>query len=718
MPVSNAAALLALATLLTAPALASPQFDLARECDPSPTVGWDNALYIDAGEGLFRQEGFLDVTAWGDDAEGDPTAGQLIADCFGEGAPHSRRVVLHHLAPLPGAPERTRPVLLVPGAGDNAIRSYTFMAIALRLAGFEVYAMTFAHRHGDNFAQAEQVANVLGHISEQHPGVKVDVIAHSKGGMPTRIYASNHPGADWSATHPAYDEHGTRYRGEIGRLMFLGSPLGGLDTSFRWTSANYFPVYGEAIDSPVSWNTFYTAGNRFLPTDLEPYSLYGGLDSNFPGQAQMLAMWDDAYLLPGNNPLLGVYAAVQQDWWTTYYGGFGFLSDADGIESAIEDSGDVMGALQATGVDPDVELYLVAGGNPILSAAGFGTVAFDLWWSDGDAAAQRVFWQEGVEAVLDLYYPWWGAFEDELPRLIAGTGILGEISGPSDGVLFIDSALDETGVTARGAVVAEARLFEALNHVELLAAGALFADFHLDEDNGFFDPDLAEKYSRPENQIIEWIVEVLSQPVDEAPVEPEPDAGVPEADAGAPDAMVGPEPDAMIGPEPDAMVVPEPDAMVDAMVDPITDADPNGRGEAGDVGPAPDAGAEPTPDEGITGGEVDGGVNADGGANDDGGTASGCNTTPGLPDSAPLPLALLTLTALRRRRRHVDSSAHAPSNHRVMDCPRTPGLRFRPHPQAGRPHDQATKMRSVHGLRQHVPLPERSGSPSSRSLRP
>ncbi|MCA9540953.1 MAG: hypothetical protein KC620_18765, partial [Myxococcales bacterium] len=511
--------------LLAAVLLGSPRFAVVRECAPSPTVGWQNTLYRDPAPGLFRQEDFREVSWWGDAAEGDPTASQLIADCFGDPAPHSGLVILHALAPLPGAPAHPRPVLLVPGAGDNAIRSYTFMALSLRAAGFQTYALTFAHRHGDNFQQAEQVANALAVIGARHPGVKIDVIAHSKGGMPARIYASNHPGADWSTAHPDYDANGTRYRGDIGRLFFLGSPLGGIDTAFRWPSSNFFAVYGEPLDSPASWTTFYLAGNRFFPTDLSDYQIYA--PSAFAGQAQMLARWDEVYALPGETPLLGIYA-VQQDWWTTYYGGAGFVSDAPGIETAIEDGGATIAALGEAGLDPDIELYLAAGGNPVLSSAGFGGVVFQLWWSDADAAGLRNFWQDGVQAVLDLYFPWWAIFEDDLDRLAAGTAFLGEISGPSDGLLFVDSALDEEALGARGAQATEVRLFRALNHVELLAAGSLFSAFHADRNNGFYDPTLAARYAEADNQIVEWIIARLSQPV--------PEAMPAQADAGPPDA--------------------------------------------------------------------------------------------------------------------------------------------------------------------------------------
>ncbi|MCA9547983.1 MAG: hypothetical protein KC613_26440, partial [Myxococcales bacterium] len=286
----------------------------------------------------------------------------------------------------------------------------------------------------------------------------------------------------------------------------------------------------------------------------------------------------------------------QQDWFTTYYGGFGFVSYSNGLDDAIEESGGVIQALQGIGVDPDIEIYVVAGGNPILSSAGFGGLAFAAWFSDADAAGLRNFWQDGVQAVLDLYFPWWAIFEDDLDRLAAGTAFLGEISGPSDGLLFVDSALDEEALGARGAQATEVRLFRALNHVELLAAGSLFSAFHADRNNGFYDPTLAARYAEADNQIVEWIIARLSQPV--------PEAMPAQADAGPPDATFEDAAPEDAAPQDAEVVDAAPDAaVVDAAV---IDAAPI------DV-PVADIGLAPQPDGSLPQPNADGGSGGGGG---------------------------------------------------------------------------------------------------------
>ncbi|HZQ83246.1 MAG TPA: hypothetical protein VFA83_00330, partial [Acidimicrobiales bacterium] len=73
----------------------------------------------------------------------------------------------------------------------------------------------------------------------------------------------------------------------------------------------------------------------------------------FPGQKQMLYMWD------------GVYGVdqTQQDWFTTYYGGQGFYTDGSGIQEAINE-GSVITTMRAAGVPAGVTTYLLSGGTP------------------------------------------------------------------------------------------------------------------------------------------------------------------------------------------------------------------------------------------------------------------------------------------------------------------------------------------------------------------
>ena len=525
------------AWLLALGVLASPRFEVVRPCDDIEPLRWETWLYRDGGEGLFEHEAFLPETEWRAGAQ-DVTGARLVADCFGVGDPHSRDVLVHHYPPAPLTPPRVRPVLLVPGAGDNALRSLSFLAVTLSRAGFHAYALTFAHRHGDNFQQAEHVANALGVISAAHPGVRVDVVAYSKGGLAARIYASNAPGIEWP--HAGYEAHSTRYRGDIGRLVLLGAANAGVDTIFRWPTANLLSVGATPPDAPTSWTRYWGGG---VPVDLTARNISAA--DHFPGQSQLIADLRGLHTLPGGNAAFGLYGN-QPDYLTTYVGGLGFVSESLGIEHAIDAGLRTMEVVQRNGVDPSVELYLVAGGNPISSVGSLGDGLYQAWWGDADATARRQAWEALVAAALDDLFPWWSeAFADDLPRLFAGTAFLGEVSGASDGLVFVDSALDESGVTSAGARVIESHLFTGLNHAELVAAGQLAADFYGDAElaGPLHDPALAAKYGRAENQIVEWLRGVLEGPVPEVPPTPA-DAGCPRCTDATVDAAADGGPDA------------------------------------------------------------------------------------------------------------------------------------------------------------------------------
>ena len=53
------------------------------------------------------------------------------------------------------------PILFVPGAADNGSRGFITMAWHQDLIGRPVYALTFAHPHGDAFEQAELIADAI-----------------------------------------------------------------------------------------------------------------------------------------------------------------------------------------------------------------------------------------------------------------------------------------------------------------------------------------------------------------------------------------------------------------------------------------------------------------------------------------------------------------------------------------------------------------------------
>ncbi|MBU0550140.1 hypothetical protein KKB55_07195 [Myxococcota bacterium] len=514
-------------TALTAAILlASPQLEAVRECEPGP-LGWRTTLYRDGAEGLFIQEAFAPETGWA--AREHTTDGQIAA-CFGASAPHSRDVLLHRYLDEEAPASRRGPVLIITGAGYSALDTTSFLAASLAGEGHPTYALTFAHRHGDNLLQAEQIANAVGLIRARHTEGALTLIGYSKGGVSARIYCSNSEGVVWGEGQASYASEGTRYRGDVDLLVLLGAPNAGVDTPFRWSASNLgAATLSPPPDAPTAWTAWYpqTTSVPLIYVDLEDRHISG---PRFRGQAQLLADLSGLHATPGGNALLGVYAN-QVDYYTTWHGGYGFVSHSRGIEEAIEAGGGLIAQLDAIGVDPRVSLLLAAGGNPIIGVGGTSPYAFEIFWGDEDAASRRLLFEGLAETWLWGLFPWGlEAFSYDLPRLFSGSAYLGEISGPSDGLVFIDSALATAGLTARGAPLRQAKLFEALGHAELTSAGALAARFFGDEAlaGGLYEPNLSEKYSVEANQLIEWLIAAL----DEGGAPPGEDAGLPASDGG------------------------------------------------------------------------------------------------------------------------------------------------------------------------------------------
>jgi len=456
-------------------------------------------LWEDREPGLFAQEAFNDGVAW-QDADYSP----WIATAFGSEAPHSSQFLLHVGLHEPTA-EGT-PILMVPGAGDNASRGFVTMATKLDRDNRPVFAMTFAHPHGDVFMQAEAVADAIAVVKERTGADQVDVVAHSKGGIATTVYASHHAGADWG--HAGYHDHGTEYRGDIRRMVLIAVPLGGVDTSYRWSGLNYYGLQPDDALSPTSWSTYYpsTTALPAINDDLSDQDMLPDGADYFPGQRQLLARWDDAYPLPGSQPWLGLYAA-QQDWWTTYHGGLGLVSHSEGIDAAISEGGDLIDRLRGTGVDPEVELYLLAGTNPIMPN-GDDDLARQF-----DSLSGLVDYAELMAEATSRGIPM-SADEDELRGLEDGYLVLGELTGPSDGLVFVDSALDATALDARGAQIAEARQAN-LSHIDLLYASPITGELLIETaesgpDEGLWARGVGKRYA--EEDTLGWVQEILADP--------------------------------------------------------------------------------------------------------------------------------------------------------------------------------------------------------------
>lgn len=284
------------------------------------------------------------------DGRGDQT-GQR-ATFFGTSKPSSARFLLYH---APGWSSNTKsvPVLLVHGANQDADIAWanpndaggygcgqqtcpsTGLMQSLAADNFKVFALSLAHKNGDGYFWAEQIANAITVIKTKTGASKVDVITWSKSAFNARMYIS-------SVTRP----WGTRYRGDVRRLIMLGAPNNGIDWSFRHGWTHTFAVYpgcGGVINGPTAHTSIMCYG----VWNTGPQWSYAS--SFFPGSVQMLKRWDATYPLP----------SYEQDWYTTYYGGQGFYSGGQGIQAFMHLS--LVDQLRAAGTPADVRVHNLCG---------------------------------------------------------------------------------------------------------------------------------------------------------------------------------------------------------------------------------------------------------------------------------------------------------------------------------------------------------------------
>ena len=327
---------------------------------------------------------------------------------FGEDpVPHSSVFIVYY-APGWDTAKQATPVLLVHGA-DQADRAWanpgelgdfgcgektcpkTGLMQSLSDEGYSVFAVSFAHVHGDNFFWAEQIHNAISVIRARTGAAKVDLIGWSKGTMPVRMYTS-------SLTQP----WSTPYQDDVRKVVLIGGPNLGMDYSFR---------YGTALNGSVVID-FKGTNNAPIPHDEILFQLqwiqrpeHGIFKSakgdNYRGQLQSLARWDAKYpLTPVANFGLGEF--VVGDSESTYVGEAaakvkGVYARGKGIDAAIA-QGSIIDDIVDAGVPAEIETYLLCGD-------------------------------------IDL--------KDSSKML---TGVPNEIAGPSDGVVFIDSCAAKDGI--------------------------------------------------------------------------------------------------------------------------------------------------------------------------------------------------------------------------------------------------------------------------------
>lgn len=322
-----------------------------------------------------------------------PTDPEIVA-AFGTDAPPVTDFLLHA---APGWDSGQGPVvLLLTGAGTNATESFmqpalvndAALARALPQTGYRVFALTFAAPFGSNRNQAVTVAFAL-QILRARLGVdRVTVVAHSKGGLAALAYVRGLV-ALW----------GLPYAGDVDRLILVGVPLGGLDWSFRHPNPTY-TVDLLSLPMPSVWDKILEWGSW---KDLTESSIYGGA---YNGLLESLTPWVDTYPLSG----------LEQDWYTTWYGGYGFVSHSLGIDAAVELGGHFMQALHAAPMPASVPVAALAGGNGFVG------------------------------------------------------GVAWETTGPSDGMVFVASATDVSDFEAAGCPLLNVDTLLLENHWTLLSS--------------------------------------------------------------------------------------------------------------------------------------------------------------------------------------------------------------------------------------------------------
>jgi triacylglycerol lipase len=297
------------------------------------SIYWRRVESIKGNQPFLKQEKFIEQIE-----QKNPE----IFRFFQDRQPSSQRFLLHEHPPLPGSPQKEVPVLLVHGASHHANLSWCKsldgekgLLFPLIQAGYHVFAVTFAHPHGENKMQGIQVFNALRRIKELTGTNQVDVIAHSKGGVPTRLYASNFLEMD-----------GAPYEGNIRKYIMLGTPNKGIDFVFRNVTANY-GVIQKNISAPVACDSLMYFGSYMDTTSRSIYADGGA----FPGQSQLLYRWDDKYPIPPENR-------------TLYYGGQTMLYHSRGIDAALIEGDYLIEKMLGKPVHPGIELYALAGNNP------------------------------------------------------------------------------------------------------------------------------------------------------------------------------------------------------------------------------------------------------------------------------------------------------------------------------------------------------------------
>ena len=368
------------------------------------------ATFTSVANGWERVERYRDTTAgfrdeqYPPDGRGDQD-GQRLTFFGGVRRPSSSRFLLYS-APGWSTGSRTTPVLLVHGANDNPDRAW---ANPNESGGFgcgssscpSTGLMQYLRGRGHRVF-AIGFAHKQGD-NLQHAQQVGDAVALIK----ARLGASTVDVVGWSKgmmsarmyVSSVRPPWGRAYQGDVRRLVLLGGPNGGYDYPFAHGWAHDFSIWPEC------------GGAINAPSPHTHMTCFGQYTYHPELSITPTAGWDT---YPGQRQMLarwdGVYGVntAAQDWYTTYYGGQGFYTAGPGIQAAT-DAGSLIATIRAAGTPAGVSVFLLGGGSATI------------------------------------------------------VGIWNETRGPSDGVVFVASALDTTGIATVGGTA----LVGSANHLQL-----------------------------------------------------------------------------------------------------------------------------------------------------------------------------------------------------------------------------------------------------------
>lgn len=166
----------------------------------------------------------------------------------------------------PAADEAPVPVLVVPGWFDTA-EALAGLRVRLRSAGWpaeRIAAVTFRDPTGSNREHADEIARAVDFLLRRTGAEKVDVIAHSMGGLATRLFLMDHPDA-------------------VRRVVFMATP-------HRGTLSAYL-AFGEGRHEMIPGSAFLDSLNAApaVPEGVEALTVRTFLDTHIvPGTSATL----------------------------------------------------------------------------------------------------------------------------------------------------------------------------------------------------------------------------------------------------------------------------------------------------------------------------------------------------------------------------------------------------------------------------------------------